>query len=177
MMKNVNIQDVDSLQDEMLDLMDVSSEIQESLGKSYNLPDDIDEDELLGELDALEADMGFESEGGVPSYLQPDKESDLEGELNFPSAPTGHAPVPGGRANVHVRPVIQSLMHWKQIWGLRVKVECLRIFNLIRNLTSKESSTFHQHQLGMLPFLVVELTYITEDELGLPAVPGASLRN
>lgn len=32
----------------MLDLMDVSSEIQESLGRSYNLPDDIDEDELLG---------------------------------------------------------------------------------------------------------------------------------
>ncbi|KAL6497622.1 hypothetical protein OROHE_027251 [Orobanche hederae] len=118
MMKNVNIQDVDSLQDEMLDLMDVSSEIQESLGRSYNLPDDIDEDELLGELDALEADMGFESEGGVPSYLQPDKEPDLEGELNFPSAPTGHAPVPAGRANIQA-----------------------------------------------------------EDELGLPAVPGASLRN
>lgn len=46
--------------------------------------------------------MGFESEDGVPSYLQPDKESDLEGELNFPSAPTGHAPVPAGRANVQV---------------------------------------------------------------------------
>ncbi|XP_047965660.1 vacuolar protein sorting-associated protein 60.2-like [Salvia hispanica] len=118
MMKTVNIQDVDSLQDEMMDLMDVSSEIQESLGRSYNLPDDIDEDELLGELDALEADMGFETEGGVPSYLQPDKESDLEGELNFPSAPTGHAPVPPGRVNMQA-----------------------------------------------------------EDELGLPAVPGPSLRN
>ncbi|KAG6404506.1 hypothetical protein SASPL_136755 [Salvia splendens] len=119
MMKTVNIQDVDvctlllSLQDEMMDLMDVSSEIQESLGRSYNLPDDIDEDELLGELDALEADMGFETEGGVPSYLQPDKESDLEGELNFPSAPTGP-----GRVNMQA-----------------------------------------------------------EDELGLPAVPGPSLRN
>ncbi|XP_057789251.1 vacuolar protein sorting-associated protein 60.1-like isoform X2 [Salvia miltiorrhiza] len=107
-----------SLQDEMMDLMDVSSEIQESLGRSYNLPDDIDEDELLGELDALEADMGFESEGGMPSYLQPDKESDLDGELSFPSAPTGHAPMPAGRANMQA-----------------------------------------------------------EDELGLPAVPGPSLRN
>ncbi|KAL1542269.1 vacuolar protein sorting-associated protein 60.2-like [Salvia divinorum] len=118
MMKSVKIEDVDSLQDEMMDLMDVSSEIQESLGRSYNLPDDIDEDELLGELDALEADMGFETEGGMPSYLQPDKESDLEGELNFPSAPTGHAPVPPGRVNMQA-----------------------------------------------------------EDELGLPAVPGPSLRN
>ncbi|KAK3407959.1 vacuolar protein sorting-associated protein 60.2 isoform X1 [Eucalyptus grandis] len=97
MMKTVKIQDIDSLQDEMMDLMDVSNEIQETLGRSYNVPDDIDEDDLLDELDALEADMGMESEVGVPSYLQPDKESDVE-ELNLPSAPTGHA-VPAGRTN------------------------------------------------------------------------------
>ncbi|XP_059665877.1 vacuolar protein sorting-associated protein 60.2-like [Cornus florida] len=100
MMKTVKIEDVDNLQDEMMDLMDVSNEIQESLGRSYSVPDDIDEEDLMGELDALEADMGMETEGdGVPSYLQPDKESDLESELNLPSAPTGHAAVPPGRAN------------------------------------------------------------------------------
>ncbi|CAN4096087.1 unnamed protein product [Withania somnifera] len=76
MMKTVNIQDVDNLQDEMTDLMDVSNEIQETL-----------------ELDALEADMEFESEG-VPSYLQPDKDPDLDSELNLPSAPMGHTPMP-----------------------------------------------------------------------------------
>ncbi|XP_022968311.1 vacuolar protein sorting-associated protein 60.1-like [Cucurbita maxima] len=103
MMKTVRIQDIDNLQDEMMDMMDVSNEIQETLGRSYNVPDDIDEDELLGELDALEADMGFETEAdGVPSYLQPDKESDLEGELNLPSAPTGQAAVPAGRTNAQV---------------------------------------------------------------------------
>lgn len=32
----------------MMDLMDISNEIQESLGRSYNVPDDIDEEELLG---------------------------------------------------------------------------------------------------------------------------------
>ena len=73
MMKTVSIQDIDvsnnqfflaslvlfwhllrdlcclqNLQDEMMDLMDVSNEIQETLGRSYNVPDDIDEDELLG---------------------------------------------------------------------------------------------------------------------------------
>jgi len=36
------------LQDEMMDLMDVSNEIQETLGRSYNVPDDIDEDDLMG---------------------------------------------------------------------------------------------------------------------------------
>ncbi|XVF82719.1 hypothetical protein PTKIN_Ptkin16aG0071700 [Pterospermum kingtungense] len=91
MMKTVKIQDIDNLQDEMMDLMDVSNEIQETLGRSYNVPDDIDEDELMGELDALEADMGSEADG-VPSYLQPDKEEpDLDAELSLPSAPTGNA--------------------------------------------------------------------------------------
>ncbi|XP_071734667.1 vacuolar protein sorting-associated protein 60.2-like [Rutidosis leptorrhynchoides] len=99
MMKTVKIQDIDNLQDEMMDMMDISNEIQESLGRSYSVPDDIDEDDLMGELDALEADMGQETEGeGVPSYLQPDNESDLNEELNLPSAPSGHA-VPSGRVN------------------------------------------------------------------------------
>ncbi|KAI5648357.1 hypothetical protein M9H77_34362 [Catharanthus roseus] len=98
MMKTVKIQDIDNLQDEMMDLMDVSNEIQESLGRSYSVPDDIDEEELMGELDALEADMGMETESdGMPSYLQPDKESDLDSELNLPAAPTGHGPIPAGR--------------------------------------------------------------------------------
>lgn len=100
MMKTVKIQDIDNLQDEMMDLMDVSTEIQETLGRSYNVPDDIDEEDLMGELDALEADMGMETEAdGVPSYLQPDKESDLDAELNLPSAPTANAAA--GRSNVH----------------------------------------------------------------------------
>jgi charged multivesicular body protein 5 len=98
MMKTVKINDIDNLQDEMMDLMDVSNEIQESLGRSYSVPDDIDEDDLLGELDALEADMGTETESdGVPSYLQPDT-SDLDSELNLPSAPTGQT---AGRTNNH----------------------------------------------------------------------------
>ncbi|KAF2321260.1 hypothetical protein GH714_037872 [Hevea brasiliensis] len=103
MMKTVKIQDIDTLQDEMMDLMDVSNEIQETLGRSYNVPDDIDEDELMGELDALEADMGMETESdGVPSYLQPDKEPDLESEINLPSAPIGHAAAPVGRNNAQL---------------------------------------------------------------------------
>lgn len=32
----------------MMDLMDVSTEIQESLGRSYSVPDDIDEEDLMG---------------------------------------------------------------------------------------------------------------------------------
>lgn len=32
----------------MTDLMDVSNEIQETLGRSYGVPDDVDEEELMG---------------------------------------------------------------------------------------------------------------------------------
>ena len=54
----------------------------------------------MGELDALEADLGMETKSdGVPSYLQQDQESGLDGELNLPLAPIGHASVPVGRYN------------------------------------------------------------------------------
>ena len=69
--KAFDIDAIDRMNDEMADLMAQSEEIQETLGRSYNVPDDIDEDELLGELDALEADMALEEAGEeVPSYLQ-----------------------------------------------------------------------------------------------------------
>ena len=49
------------------------NDIQDVLGQNYGVPDDIDEDDLMGELDALEADMTLETEheaAGVPAYLQ-----------------------------------------------------------------------------------------------------------
>ena len=69
--KAFDIDAIDRMNDEMADLMAMSEEIQETLGRSYNVPDEIDEAELLGELDALEADMALEEAGEeVPSYLQ-----------------------------------------------------------------------------------------------------------
>jgi Snf7 len=48
------------------------NEIQDVLGQSFGIPDEIDEDDLMGELDALEGDLVNEMEaaGGVPSYMQ-----------------------------------------------------------------------------------------------------------
>ncbi|KAJ7554850.1 hypothetical protein O6H91_05G012200 [Diphasiastrum complanatum] len=98
-MKSLNVDDIDRMQDEMMDLVDYSSEIQESLGRSYNVPDDLDEEELMGELSALEDEMGTETAAdSVPSYLQPDKEPEFEAELNLPSAPYGQAVTPQAQA-------------------------------------------------------------------------------
>ena len=51
------------------------NELQDVMGQSFGVPDDIDESDLMGELDALEDELAAEAEahpqaGGVPSYLQ-----------------------------------------------------------------------------------------------------------
>ena len=42
------------------------------MSANYALPNEIDEDELMGELDGLEDDLASELDtgGGVPSYMQ-----------------------------------------------------------------------------------------------------------
>ena len=82
----------------MADLMDSHAEIQEALGQTFGLPDDVDEDELLGELDALEDELAAEAaaapavgEGAAaaPSYLS-------EEPTDLPAAPARPVAVGGG---------------------------------------------------------------------------------
>jgi len=67
--KGLTIESVESLQDDMEDLLDTSNDIQNALGRSYAVPDDVDEADLEAELDSLGDDfmMGEEE---TPSYLQ-----------------------------------------------------------------------------------------------------------
>ncbi|KAL6769601.1 VPS60 [Auxenochlorella protothecoides x Auxenochlorella symbiontica] len=82
--KDLRIENIESMQDSMQDLLDMQHEITEALGANYATPDDIDESELMGELDALEDELTMESEAGgsVPAYLQ---------EPDLPAAPTAQA--------------------------------------------------------------------------------------
>ncbi|ETS78985.1 hypothetical protein PFICI_08838 [Pestalotiopsis fici W106-1] len=71
----VDIDKIERLQDEMADLMDVGNEIQESLSRAYDLPDDVDEEELDAELEMLGAEMEMEAQqsigaGEVPDFLK-----------------------------------------------------------------------------------------------------------
>ena len=70
----INIDKIDKMQDEMADLMDVGNDIQESISRSYDVPEEVDEAELDAELEALGEEqqfegLGAESEGGVPSFM------------------------------------------------------------------------------------------------------------
>jgi len=70
----INIDKIERMQDEMADLMDIGNEINESISRAYDIPDDVDEAELDAELEALGEDMMLEHESGlgegVPSFMQ-----------------------------------------------------------------------------------------------------------
>lgn len=52
-------------------MADLTNEINEMMGQSYTIPDDVDEADLMAELDALETDLAMEDTvGAAPSYLQ-----------------------------------------------------------------------------------------------------------
>lgn len=67
----IDIDKLEDMQDEMLDLIDQSNELQNALGRSYDVPDDISESELDAELEALGDELQFEETNveGMPSYL------------------------------------------------------------------------------------------------------------
>lgn len=72
----INIDKLERLQDEMADLMEQGNDIQEAMGRSYDVPEDVDEAELDAELEALgdEADLeglgaGSLSMGETPGFL------------------------------------------------------------------------------------------------------------
>lgn len=73
----IDVDKIERMQDEMQELMEVGNEIQESLGRSYDVPEDVDEEELDAELEALamEGEMmggmeGLGAEGlGTPGFM------------------------------------------------------------------------------------------------------------
>lgn len=70
----IDIDKIERMQDEMADLLEVGNEIQESLGRAYDVPEEVDEAELDAELEALGEEMEFEGlgqqEGEMPSFMR-----------------------------------------------------------------------------------------------------------
>merc|ERR1711997_347004 len=63
--KNVNINQIEDMQDELGDMLEDANEVQEVLGRTYGMPE-IDEDDLEAELDALGDDFALDDD---TSYL------------------------------------------------------------------------------------------------------------
>lgn len=75
---NLDVDKIERIQDDMEDLLEQSNALQETMSRSYALPDDIDETELEAELEALyvcsttdpREEEPAEQEFEVPAYLQ-----------------------------------------------------------------------------------------------------------
>jgi len=67
----IDIDKIERMQDEMADLMDIGNDIQESISRSYEVPEDVDEAELDAELEALGEEVEFENMGAesTPSFM------------------------------------------------------------------------------------------------------------
>ncbi|KAF8270998.1 vacuolar protein sorting-associated protein 60 [Lactarius quietus] len=82
----IDIDKIESMQYDMEELLEQANEVQESLSRSYAVPDEIDEADLEAELDAL----GMEDEEEGTSYLAdlnqaPDFIDEAPAELTEPS--------------------------------------------------------------------------------------------
>jgi charged multivesicular body protein 5 len=78
-MKELNLDDLEDIQDELQDMFDQTNEIQEIMSRSYDMPGDINEADLEQELQDFELDMSGEE---LPDYLTDDIPT------NLPSIPT-----------------------------------------------------------------------------------------
>eukprot|EP01084_Bolivina_argentea_P075668 137149_1 len=68
--KEIDIDEVEDLQDEMMDLMEDANEINDILGEAWGM-DDFDEDDLMDELDGLDDELDDldMDDDEVPSYM------------------------------------------------------------------------------------------------------------
>lgn len=78
--KKINIDEIEDLQDDMEDMLELADEVQETLGRSYGMPE-LDEADLEAELDALGDEMF-------------DDELNLDDAISAPTGPIGETTGP-----------------------------------------------------------------------------------
>ncbi|GAA5854203.1 hypothetical protein JCM9279_006178 [Rhodotorula babjevae] len=76
----IDVDKIEQMQYDMEDLIDQANEVQESMSRSYGVPDELDEIDLDAELEALGDDFA-EDEQAIPSYLRDDAGAASTSEL------------------------------------------------------------------------------------------------
>ena len=67
--KEIDIDEIEDIHDDMSEMFQLNDEVSEVIGRSYAVPDDLDEDDLQNEMDALEDEMEQEEAEKIPSYF------------------------------------------------------------------------------------------------------------
>lgn len=95
--KDLDIDEVEDLADDMAELMEDFNEINEALGRNFATPEDLDEADLDAELelleDELEGELALGEDEATPSYLQSSDLPAVPGSA-LPSAPTDEYNLP-----------------------------------------------------------------------------------
>ncbi|GAA6031020.1 hypothetical protein JCM8097_003964 [Rhodosporidiobolus ruineniae] len=73
----LDVDKIEQMHYDMEDLIEQANEVQESMSRTYGVPDEVDEADLEAELDALGDDF-LEEEQGIPSYLREDASATTE---------------------------------------------------------------------------------------------------
>jgi len=68
-MKQLNLDQIEDLHDDMSDLLEDAEEVNEIMGRAYGVPEELDEADLMDELGALEDELAQEESEELPSYL------------------------------------------------------------------------------------------------------------
>lgn len=72
-LQETNIDEIEDLQDDMEELLEDNDEVQDILGRAYGVPEEMDDDELMAEFDALDDEVLDEEEEEeneeTPAYL------------------------------------------------------------------------------------------------------------
>lgn len=63
----IDLDKIEDMQDEMADLLEMADDLQETMARSYDVPEDVDEAELDAELEALGDEIAWQE---TPSYLE-----------------------------------------------------------------------------------------------------------
>ncbi|CEQ40559.1 SPOSA6832_02201 [Sporobolomyces salmonicolor] len=82
----LDVDKIEQMHYDMEDLIEQANEVQESMSRTYGVPDEVDEADLEAELDALGDDFA-EEEQGIPSYLREDASTELPDFVDEPPAP------------------------------------------------------------------------------------------
>ncbi|CAD7702079.1 unnamed protein product [Ostreobium quekettii] len=102
-MQELDINDVDDLVSKIQDQNDEMAQVQEALAQPTGMMNELDDDELLGELDGLEAELLDEelmAPAHVPAAQAPAAEaSTSEYAAGLPAAPVGAAAAPAKATN------------------------------------------------------------------------------
>lgn len=96
--KNINIDQIEDIQDDLADMLEQADEVQEALGRSYGMPE-IDDDELAAELEALGDDLALDEDASflddaIKAPSAPDKEPGASSVKNKDGVPVDEFGLP-----------------------------------------------------------------------------------